>query len=104
MNSYLPPPNFLAEEKSSIATHVCSLRFRDGAVATARIQARSSYQTCPVVYSGAVERLPIRDRTADAVMLRVLFQSFARELQAKFEEHLIESLKQSGEEDGANTP
>jgi hypothetical protein len=48
--------------------------------------------------------LPIRDGTADAVLLRVLFHSFARELRAKFEEELIGSWDQFTEEDGANTP
>ena len=104
MNSYLPPITFVAEDKPPTATQVCSLRFGDGEIATARIQARSPYQECPVVYSGAVERLPIRDGTADAVFLRVLFQSFARELRATFEEELIGSWEYGADEYGANTP
>jgi hypothetical protein len=104
MNSYMPPPTFEEEDKPPIVTQVCSLRFPDGEIATAQIEARSPYQECPVVYSGAAERLPIRDGSADTVLLRVLFLSFARELQAKFEEKLIGSWERFTEEDGANTP
>ena len=104
MNSSMPPPTCEVEDPPPIVTQVCSLRFPDGEIATARIEARSPYQECPVVYSGAVDRLPFRDGSADTVLLRVLFLSFARELRAKFEEKLIGSWVQFTEEDGANTP
>ena len=92
------------EDKPCVVTLVCSLRFDDGEVVTAQIEAPSPHQVCPVVYSGAVERLPIRDATADTVWLRVLFRSFARELRAKYEEVVRGSWEPLQEEDGANTP
>jgi hypothetical protein len=104
MNSYIPQPNREAGDNPPIVTHVCSLRFPDGETATAQIEANSPYQECPVVYSGAAERLPIRNGIADTVLLRVLFHSFARELRAKFEEKLIGSWDRITDEDGANTP
>jgi hypothetical protein len=99
----MPPPTFVAEDKPPIVTHVCSLRFPDGEMASARIEATSPYEECPVTYSGAAERLPIRNSTADTVLLRVLFLSFARELRAKFEEKLIGSWERGTEKSGANT-
>jgi hypothetical protein len=104
MDSYFPPPTFVAEDKPSIVILVCSLRFPDGEIATARIEARSPHEECPVAYSGASDRLPIRNGTADTVLLRVLFLSFARELRAKFEEEQIGSWLPFREEEGANKP
>jgi hypothetical protein len=104
MSSYIPRPNCEAGDDPPIVTHVCSLRFPDGKTATAQIKVSSPYQECPVVYSGAAERLPIRNGIADTVLLRVLFLSFARELRAKFEEKLIGSWNRFTDEDGANTP
>ena len=53
---------------------------------TGVIQSPDPRQNCPVLYAGAVERLPYRFDSADSLLLRVLFRSFARELQARFEE------------------
>jgi hypothetical protein len=91
----------------STVTQICTLRFRDGQIAVGRIEATSRYQECMVVYSGAVERLPIRYATADSVLLRVLFQSFARELRARFQEELLgdwEPFPDDAEEDEGGPP
>jgi hypothetical protein len=75
----------------TVVIQTCTLRFPDGTEAVGRIEAFSRYQEVGVQYSGRVERLPMRCDRADSVLLRVLFQSFARELGARFEEELVGS-------------
>jgi hypothetical protein len=77
------------EADAAPVTHVCQLRFADGQVVAARIRATSPHEESLVVYTGAVERLPVRCEKADAVLLRALFQSFARELEAAFAEEVL---------------
>lgn len=81
-----------------LVTQTCTLRLSDGKLITAQIHTRSPDETCPVFYAGAVERLPFSYETADVVLLRVLFQSFARELGAQFEEQLSGSWQGIQEE------
>ncbi len=90
MDLYLPPPQTESVTPTHV-TQICRLYFRDGQVASAQIEAGSRYQECTVIYRGATERLPVRYETADSVLLRVMFRSFARELRARFEEELIGS-------------
>jgi hypothetical protein len=94
----MPLNEFKAGPSRPIATQVCTLRFHDGQIVTARISARSPHEECAVVYAGAVDRLPLRCERADSVLLRALFQSFARERRAAFAEELIGSWVESAEE------
>ena len=63
---------------------ICTLGFKDGQTVTAQICASSRYANCQVEYAGAIERLPFLFDTADSVLLRAYFQTFARELKARF--------------------
>jgi len=105
MNSYMPHPQ-VEDAKSKCVTQICRLFFRDGQIASGQIQAGSRYQEAPVLYSGAIERLPVRYETADSVLLRVMFRSFARELRARFEEELIGTWEPfiEEEQDGEDLP
>src|SRR4051794_4230384 len=76
-------------ELPEVATQICSLRFSDGAIVAAEIEAGSPYEDGAVRYSGPVERIPVAFPTANAVLLRALFQSFARELGATFCEGMV---------------
>jgi hypothetical protein len=69
--------------------HVCTLCFKDGTKVSGEITTRSRYEETPVIYSGAVDRLPYSFATADSVLLRALFQSLSRELKAQFREQII---------------
>lgn len=71
-------------------TQTCSLRFANGQIVTATVTAQTENHDGPVLYSGSVDRLPLRPRTANAVELRAYFQSFARELHAVFTESATE--------------
>jgi hypothetical protein len=68
----------------------CSLRFADGETVVAKVSARSKIEDASVVYSGAVERLPVCPDLATVVELRAYFASFARELRAGLTEDLRE--------------
>jgi len=74
---------------SQVVIQICTLRFKDGRTVTARIEAGSRHDECDVLYAGAVDRLPILFQRADSVLLRALFQSFARELRTTFREEFI---------------
>ncbi len=67
-------------------TCICCLRFVDGAIVTARIEAANRTEDATVTYSGAVKRLPLTSEKANAIELKALFKSFARELKASFAE------------------
>ena len=72
-----------------MAIQTCTLCFRDGKTVTARIRARYADEDTPVKYSGATSRLPFKYKRADAMVLRAIFRSFARELGARFMEDLL---------------
>jgi hypothetical protein len=78
--------NHVESERSALVVQVCRLHFADGQVVSAQIEAPSLRADCPVHYAGPYQRLPYCYPTADLVLLRALFQSFARELDARFEE------------------
>jgi hypothetical protein len=78
-------------EKPATVVQVCRLHFTDGQTVSAQIETGSLREESAITYSGPCERLPFCYPTADVVLLRALFQSFARELAARFEEKLIGS-------------
>ena len=80
-------------------TQICGLHFADGATVLAQITTESPYQDATVEYSGPSERLPVKPEMASSVLLRALFQSFARELGAMFREDLIGSWQRFAEEE-----
>ncbi len=84
METAHPAPN-----RPATVTQICRLRFRDGKVVTAQLEAGSLRDDAIVSYSGPCHRLPFQYPTADMIVLRALFQSFARELKAEFEEDVI---------------
>jgi hypothetical protein len=94
MNGSEPQLRELEGGQPSVVVQICRLCFPDGKIASARIQAASPYQDSDVSYGGVVERLPVQYATADSVLLRALFQSFARELTATFQEELIGNWEQ----------
>jgi hypothetical protein len=67
-------------------TQRCTLHFQDGNSVTAIVHTADADEQCPILYSGAVERLPHRIGVADPLLLRILFRSFARELKASYQE------------------
>lgn len=78
--------NRAESERSALVVQVCRLHFADGQVVSGQIEASSLRADCPIRYAGPYQRLPYCYPTADLVLLRALFQSFARELGARFEE------------------
>jgi hypothetical protein len=96
--------DFEADVKRPCVTQICTLRFSDGKSVTARILAASPYEDCVIDYSGPSHRLPVQYERADSVLLRALFQSFARELRAKFREELIGCWEQVAEEEDEAPP
>ncbi len=72
-----------------MAIQTCTLSFRDGKTVSARIKARYADEDTPVKYSGETGRLPFKYKRADAMVLRAIFRSFARELGAQFVEELL---------------
>ena len=71
-----------------LVTQLCSLVFNDGQCVTAEINSPARFADCRVSFTGAVDRLPFQFDTADSVLLRAYFQSFARQLRASFSEQL----------------
>jgi hypothetical protein len=78
--------------------HKCTLHFRNGESVTGMIQSAGLTETAGVTYVGAVEQLPFRVEMADRLLLRILFRSFARELNARFEEEQIDTIEALPEE------
>lgn len=59
-------------------TITCTLTFTDGAKATGKLSADNPYDSVPVTYSGAVDRLKVRFERTDAPALRASFKNMAR--------------------------
>ena len=78
--------NGMARTTSNVTTHTCTLKFSDGSFVSALINTVNDVALCPVLYAGAVERLPFQFEFADPLLLRVLFRSFARELKACYQQ------------------
>src|SRR5437588_8543230 len=84
-------------------TFRCTLHFSDGDQVSGLIQTSNSDQDCPVLYAGAVDRLPYQFEIADRLLLRVLFRSFGRELDARFEEELTGETEANSNETPTGT-
>jgi len=67
-----------------MCTVTFKLTFPDGAVVTARSSASDSGHKWPIIYKGAVDRLPERLAEDAHDWLRLKFQKWAKELGAKF--------------------
>jgi hypothetical protein len=98
-NTMFPRLKAISDLEPVVVTQVCGLRFPDGATVLAQIKAETPYEDAPIEYSGPVERLPVKPGLASSVLLRALFQSFARELDAGFQEELIGSWDRFAEEE-----
>ncbi len=92
-------PRDVSELGPLLVTQICGLRFPDGATVLAKINAESPYQDAVVEYSGPFDRLPVKPDLASSVLLRALFQSFAREMGAAFQEELIGSWDRFAEDE-----
>jgi hypothetical protein len=68
----------------------CSMRLPDGRHVSGRIEADSPIRDVSVRYTGAVNLLPFRCPSANTLVLRALFRSFAEDLKAQYEEVSIE--------------
>ena len=71
-----------------IMTQRCTLHFSDGQSVSALIRARGPHDDCKIAYAGAVTRLPYQFESGHCMLLRVLFRSLAKELNARFEEQV----------------
>jgi len=65
-------------------TQTCTLKFPDGAVVTAVVEAASPESENPIRYEGAVDRLPHRYDTGGPSDIEFLFRKFAEELGAEY--------------------
>jgi hypothetical protein len=84
------------EPRTAAVVQTCSLRFADGKTAQAQIISSSPYQESAVRYAGHLNRLPALYPTANSVLLRAMFRSFARELLADFSEEQIGNWPDEG--------
>jgi hypothetical protein len=66
------------------------MRLKDGRRVSGRIETDSPISDAPVHYSGAVRVLPFRCSSANSLVLRALFRSFAEDLRAEYQEMMVE--------------
>jgi hypothetical protein len=85
----IPTPVVRTERKQKFAL-TCSMRLADGRHVSGRIEADSPIKDASVRYSGATRLLPFRCPSANTLVLRALFRSFAEDLKAQYEEVLVE--------------
>jgi len=71
-----------------MVTFRCCLRFPDGAEVSATLGAGTPLDDAAIFYEGPLERLPVAPVTASAIELKAYFQSFGRELNARYSERL----------------
>lgn len=62
----------------------------DGRRVSGRIETSSPIQDAAVRYSGAVNLLPFRCQSANSLVLRALFRSFAGDFKAEYQEVMVE--------------
>jgi hypothetical protein len=74
------------------------MRLPDGRHVSGRIESDSPIRDASVRYSGAVNLLPFRCRSANTLVLRALFRSFAEDLKAQYQEVSVEKANGSRRE------
>jgi len=66
------------------------MHLKDGRRVSGRIESDSPLGDATVHYSGAVRLLPFRCSSANSLVLRALFRSFAEDLRAEYQEVMVE--------------
>lgn len=75
------------------------MQLADGRRVSGRIESDSPIGDAAVRYSGAVRLLPFRCPSANSLVLRALFRSFAEDLKAQYQEVMIEKQKSAKRRD-----
>lgn len=81
----------------------CSMRLSDGRRVSGRIEGHSPISDAAVRYSGAVQLLPFRCPSANSLVLRALFRSFAEDFKAEYQEVMVDKVngsKRNGRSNG----